>query len=65
MSIIVLDNELKLTGGFGIWCFVAYLKIIWYKDTLFKKAREKTRIEENSGNTEKTAEKVARYDNFS
>ena len=37
MSIIILDNELKLTGGFGIWCFVAYLKIIWYKDTLFKK----------------------------
>ncbi len=44
---------------------MAYLKIIWYKDTLFKKAREKTRIEDNSRKTEKTVEKVARYDNFS
>ena len=37
MSIIVLDNEYKLTGGVDIWCFVAYLMIIWHKDTLYKK----------------------------
>ena len=65
MSIIILDNELKLTGGFGIWCFVAYLKIIWYKDTLFKKRGKRLELREIAEIQKKTAEEVVRYDNFS
>ena len=37
MSIIVLENEFKHVGGVDLWCYVAYLMIIWHKDTLFKK----------------------------